>query len=124
MAVAATTGNPPKNPIHGIVTLGLPESAVLGWDWKATLAIVARRKPDQPVFQVKPLLGGVAPTPVWMILGSKDEYTTSEAGRALFQAAREPKRFDEIEGANHRFDGRLTELYRSMKAGLEWIAAQ
>jgi dienelactone hydrolase len=124
MAVAAAAGSPAKSPIHGVITLGLPESAVLGWDWKATLAVIARREPDQPAFPVKPLLHGIAPTPVWMIHGSEDEYTSLEAERVLFEAVNEPKRFDAIDGANHRFDGHQDQLYRSLKAGLEWIVGQ
>jgi len=105
MAVAAVSGGQARSPIHGVITLGLPESAVLGWDWKATLAIVARRDPDQPTFPVKPLLGNIAPTPIWMIHGSEDEYTTPETARELFQAVSAPKQLREIGGANHRFDG-------------------
>ena len=124
MAVAAASGSQVRSSIQGILTLGLPESAVLGWDWKATLAIIARREPDQPVFTVKPLLRSVAPTPVWMIHGLDDEYTTPESGRNLFQAASEPKHLQEIAGANHRFDGHQDELYRSLEEGLAWIAAK
>ena len=125
MAVAAAAlagGGPEGRPISGVITLGLPESAVLGWDWKATLAIIAGREPDQPAFTVKPLLSAIAPTPVWMIHGSEDEYTSPEAERILFQAANEPKRLEEIPGANHKFDRHQDQFYRSLKAGLEWIA--
>jgi pimeloyl-ACP methyl ester carboxylesterase len=124
MAVAAVSGGQARSPIHGVITLGLPESAVLGWDWKATLAIVARRDPDQPTFPVKPLLGNIAPTPIWMIHGSEDEYTTPETARELFQAVSAPKQLREIGGANHRFDGHQDELFRSLKEGLEWIGAK
>lgn len=124
MAVAAVSGSQTRGQIHGVLTLGLPEWAVLGWDWKATLAILARREPDQPTFRVKPLLGSIAPAPIWMIHGSEDEYTTSEAGRALFLAASEPRRLVEIAGANHGFDGHKDELYRCLKEGLAWIASE
>lgn len=124
MAVAAASGAQARGPVHGVVTLGLPESAVLGWDWKATIAVIARREPDQPSFAVKPLLPGVAPTPLWMIHGARDEYTTTEVARSLFNLASEPKRIEEISGANHRFDGRQDELYSSLKKGLAWIGSQ
>jgi len=122
MAVTANAGQRPSGSIRGIVTVSLPESAVLGWDWKATLATLARRAPDQPAFAIKPLLVGIS-MPIWMIHGSEDEYTSAEMGRALFQAASEPKRFHEIRGANHRFEGHRAELYRSIKEGLDWIGA-
>ena len=50
VAAAALASGPAGSPISGLVTVGLPASAVLGWDWKATLAIIARREPDQPTF--------------------------------------------------------------------------
>ena len=124
MAVAAVAGSQAQTSIKGVVTLGLPESAVLGWDWKATLSIIARREPDQPTFAVKPLLREIASTPLWMIHGSNDEYTSLDAERALYQSVGEPKKLDEIAGANHKFDGHLDELNRSLKAGLQWIVGK
>ena len=123
MAVAAVSGMKSTAPIQGVITLGLPPSGVLGWDWKATLAIIARREPDQPTFAVKPLLTRASPVPVWMIHGSDDEYTSPDVARTLFQAASEPKRLEEIDGANHRFEGRQNDLYRSLQKGLAWIAS-
>ncbi len=123
MSIAAVSGLKSPSQISGVVTLGLPETGVLGWDWKATLAIIARREPDQPTFAVKPLLPGASPMPVWMIHGTEDEYTTPEIARSLFQSTQEPKRLEEIQGANHRFDGHQDELYRSLKKGLSWIAS-
>ena len=122
MAVAAVSGYPAHARIKGIITLGLPESAVLGWDWRATLAIIARREPNQPTFAVKPLLPSVTPVPLWMIHGARDEYTSPEVERALFQSASEPKRYAEVPDADHRFGGHEAELHRSLKAGLAWIA--
>lgn len=122
MAVAAVSGYPAHARIKGIITLGLPESAVLGWDWRATLAIIARREPNQPTFAVKPLLPSLAPVPLWMIHGAQDEYTSPEVELALFQSASEPKRYAEVPEADHRFGGHEAELHRSLKAGLLWIA--
>lgn len=124
MAVAAAASAGPRVPIKGVLTLGLPESGVLGWDWKATMAILARRTPDQPVFPVQPLLAQLTPRPIWMIHGSEDEYTPLPQARSLFRTASEPKRMEEISGANHRFDGRQDELHRSLQKGLEWITAR
>jgi alpha/beta superfamily hydrolase len=59
-----------------------------------------------------------------MIHGDQDEYTTTTVARSLFQTAAEPKHYDEVAGADHRFDGHRDEFYRSLKRGLEWIVAQ
>ncbi|MFN7932677.1 MAG: AcvB/VirJ family lysyl-phosphatidylglycerol hydrolase [Bryobacteraceae bacterium] len=123
MAVAAAAGLQSRTPIRGVITLGLPESGVLGWDWKATLAVVAHREPDQPAFAVKPLLSSSAPVPLWLIHGTEDEYTALSAARALFRCAGEPKHMEEINGANHRFEGHQSELYQALQRGLAWIAS-
>ena len=122
MALAAVFGDHCQ-PIAGVLTLGLPETAVLGWNWRATLAMLTGKAPNEPTFAVRPLLDGGSGVPVWMIYGSADEYTPPARARALYQAAHAPKQFQQIEGANHRFDGHLPELYRSIKEGLSWICA-
>jgi fermentation-respiration switch protein FrsA (DUF1100 family) len=107
--------------LDGVLALGLPESAVLGWSWKDTLAVVARREPDEPRFSVKPLLPAVSPTPLCMIHASQDEYTTAAMTRSLYILANQPKRLVEIEGGNHRFDGKRAELFQALREGLEWV---
>ena len=123
MAVAAVSGERPAR-IAGVLMLGLPETAVLGWDWKATLAVLAHQEPNQPTFPIKPLLGGSAGVPVWMIYGSDDEYTNPAKAQGLYRSANSPKQFRLIDGANHRFDGHLAELYTSIKEGLSWICTE
>ena len=107
--------------VDGVLTMGLPESAVLGWNWRDTLAAIARREPEEPHFSVKSLLPAVAPTPLWMIHGAQDEYTTPETARSLYSEAKEPKRFVQIDGGNHRFDGKRAELFQALREGLEWV---
>ncbi|MEP7362072.1 MAG: alpha/beta fold hydrolase [Acidobacteriota bacterium] len=105
----------------GVVTLGLPESAVLGWNWKDTLAVIAHREPDEPHVAMKSYLADVTPVPIWMIHGTLDEFTTPEAARTLFSLASEPKRLVEIEGGNHHFDGKRDRLYQALREGLDWV---
>ena len=121
MAVAAAAGLHARTPIHGVIALGLPQSGVLGWDWKATLAVVAHREPDQPAFAVRPLLSASSPVPLWFIHGSEDEYTALDTARSLFRSAGEPKHMEEIQGANHRFEGHQSELFQALQRGLSWI---
>jgi type IV secretory pathway VirJ component len=121
MAVAATAGSSARKSIRGVITLGLPETAALGWDWKATLAAIARREPDQPNFATLPLLTSASQAPLWMIYGGADEYTSQETARKLYASAAQPKKFEQIPGANHRFDGHLDQLYRSIREALQWV---
>jgi len=122
MGVLAATDKP--DGIDGVITLGLPQSAVLGWNWKDSLTVLARREPDEPHFSVGPLMRRLAPVPLWMIHGTEDEYTTPEQARILFAGARDPRRLVEIQGGNHHFDGRLAEFYRALQEGLEWVGTQ
>jgi dienelactone hydrolase len=122
MGVLALSTDRGKDAFSGLVAVGLPESAVLGWTWKDTLASAAKREPDEPHFAVEPLLRGVAPEPFWMIQASGDEYTTPAAARKLFAAAAPPSRFVEIEGSNHRFDGKREQFYSRLREGLDWVA--
>ncbi|MEZ5352489.1 MAG: alpha/beta hydrolase family protein [Bryobacteraceae bacterium] len=124
MAVAAASSAGLGGPIFGVITIGLPESAVLGWDWKATLATLAHRQPDQPSFPVRPLLASVAPLQLWMIHGTNDEYTSTAAARGMFEASAMPKRLCVIDGANHRYDGHRDEMFRSIQEGLRWITGK
>lgn len=124
MSIAAIAGTTVRDDIRGVITLGLPEAAVLGWDWKASLAIIARREPDQPKFLVEPLLSTKSSMPLWMIHGTDDEYTTTAVSQRLFQSAGEPKRFYEIPAANHRFDAHREELNQALKMGLLWVNSQ
>ena len=124
MSVAAVVGIAVRGDIRGVITLGLPETAFLGWDWKASLAIIARREPDQPKFLIEPLLSNRSATPLWMIHGTDDEYTTTALSQRMFQSAQEPKRFYEIPGANHRFDAHREELNQALKKGLAWVDSQ
>jgi fermentation-respiration switch protein FrsA (DUF1100 family) len=96
---------------------------VLGWDWKATVATLAGREPDQPMFAVKPLLQRAAQTRIWMIHGSNDEYTSAQVCRQLFEAASGPRQLREVAGANHRFDGHTEELDRWMQEGIQWAVS-
>ena len=124
MGVLALSSSEGRQAFRGLVTIGLPESAVLGWSWKDTLAVVAHREPDEPHFATAPLLGSISPAPLWMIHASGDEYTGAATARRLFAAAREPKQYREVDGGNHRFDGRREEFLKNLREGLEWVSAQ
>ena len=71
-----------------------------------------------PVAPVTP----VAPVPLAMLQSAKDEYVSEADYRAMFQAAREPKRQILIPASNHRFTDRLPELGRAYDEALAWIA--
>jgi dienelactone hydrolase len=116
--LAAVASNPD---LEGVVTLGLPDRAVLGWNWRDMLAAAARLNPNEPYFEIEPLLRRTPGTPLWMIYGSADEYTNPASTKRLFAAANEPKHIVQVPGANHRFDSRTEELYQALRDGLLWV---
>ncbi len=120
MGVLAAAVN--TNPVlRGVLTLGLPDSAVLGWNWKDMLAAAAHLQPNEPYVEMEPLLRKTKTTPLWMIYGTADEYTNMAVTDRLFAAANSPKHMVKVPGANHRFDSRRTELYQALQDGLLWV---
>jgi len=120
MAVLAVAAASPDL-VRGVVTLGLPETAVLGWNWKDTIASAAHIEPDEPHFAVEPFLKKLSGTPLWMIHGTADEYTSRTIAYRMFQSAQQPKRLVTVPGANHRFDLRRVELFQALEEGFLWM---
>ncbi len=121
MAVLAAARPQPKRYLKGIVTLGLPEYGVLGWTWKDTLAVAAKREPDEPRFYAKDFLPQVHPVPLFAIQGTLDDYTAPATARQMLALAAEPKQLRLVDGANHRFDGGLDTFYRILAEALRWV---
>jgi dienelactone hydrolase len=119
LAAAAPQG---KQQLSGLVTLGLPESAVLGWRWSDYLTYVTKQPPNEPTFKTSAFLPRVAPLPIVMIHSTQDEYVPAKAAKELFSAASEPKQFWLIEARNHRFDGNTQFFFQRLREALQWIA--
>ena len=56
-----------------------------------------------------------------MIQSSQDQYTPLDEAKGLFALANQPKRFELVEGRNHRFDGNQEEFFRTLREGLQWV---
>lgn len=105
--------------VSGVITLGLPESAVLAWNWEHTVASLAHLDPDPLPPNPSPV--PLCPVPLWMIHGDADEYTSRATAERLYRAAAEPKRLVNIRRGNHRFDGARGELLQALEDGLTWM---
>ncbi len=121
MAVLAAARPETKRYLKGIVTIGLPEYGVLGWTWKDTLAVAAKREPGEPKFYSRKFLPLTSPVPFFAIHGTNDDYTPPATAREMFALAGGPKQFQLVDGANHRFDGHLDEFYRLLGEALHWV---
>ncbi len=121
LGVLAASASEARSVFRGVVVLGLSESGVLGWRWRDDVTYLTRREPDEPHFATAPYLARVAPLPLVMLHSTRDEYTSLETARRMFQLAGEPKRFRPVEAQNHRFDGNHPDFFRGLREGLEWV---
>ncbi len=121
LGVLAAAGAENKRRFNGLVTFGLRDENVLGWNWKDNLTYVTKAKPNEPTFRASAYMAKIAPLPYLMIQSSKDEFVPFDEAKRLATAAREPKRVTVIQANNHRFDGNTNEFYRTLREGLQWM---
>ena len=119
LAVAAAALDP--GAFCGVVTFGLPERAALGWRLRDSLASLAGREPDEPEFDVAPLLSRLQAIPMALIQATHDPFTSMDRARALFGRVTGPKRLRFIEARNHRFDGGTSEFFAALDDSLDWV---
>lgn len=116
---AADSSN--KDIFCGLITIGLDDKPVLGWRLADDITWLTKTNPHEPVFDSFQYMHKVAPLPLWMIQSSEDVYVSPETAQELFEAAREPKRFNLIQAKNHRYDGNHEDFFKTLREGLTWI---
>ena len=107
--------------VRGVMTMGLPPTAELGWRWTDFTSWITKKDSDEPMFMPKEFVPAIAPLPLCMIQSTKDEYVTEADYRLFERVAREPRRLVLINASNHRFTDRRTELQREVLGCLAWI---
>ncbi len=110
--------------IHGVITMGLPPTAELGWRWQDFTSWITKKDPDEPLMQPKYFLPGVAPLPICLIHSTTDEYVTAADIKVFEAAARDPKKVVRINASNHRFTDQKDELRRQLLSCLAWTRSQ
>ncbi len=125
-ALAVLAASAPQNHdwINGVITMGLPPTAELGWRWSDFTSWVTKKDPDEPMFAPKEFLAQVSPIPLCLIHSSKDEYVTEADYRLFERVAQQPKKFVLINASNHRFTDQKDELKRQLMGCLTWIHSQ
>lgn len=124
LALAAAADARNKATLEGLIAIGIPEENILAWRWKDIGATLSKTVPHEPTFQSVEFMNKVSPLPLLVIASAADEYVTPEATRALFAAAREPKRLVFIEARDHKFSGNTDGFFRALREGLTWIDQQ
>jgi dienelactone hydrolase len=124
LGVLALAAPANKKVYRGLATIGLTQTAELGWRLADDITYITKKNPNEPMFSTTPYLPMIAPLPLFMIDSTGDEYTPAPVSKQLFAAARDPKKYSLIEARNHRFDGNRDAFFNSLREGLAWVAQQ
>lgn len=123
LSVLGATAPGSQEVFAGLLLVGLPDHAFLGWKFADNLTYFTKKDPDEPQFLTAPHLAALPAIPVAMIFSKRDEYTSLDITHKLFNAARDPKRLLPVEARNHRFDGGRDDFRRALKDSLQWMPA-
>ena len=79
------------------------------------------RQRDEVAAGPQPLdvAGSIAPRPMLIVHGSEDEWVPAAQGKALFERSGQPRRYVEVEGANHAFSWHREQLRDLI---ISWLA--
>ncbi len=105
----------------GLVTIGLGRETVLGWKLADDITYITKKMPHEPTFLSKDYIADVAPLPFFDIESTNDAFVQADTARALYQLAKQPKKFVMIEARDHAYKGNRSEFFDTLKMGLNWI---
>ena len=108
----------------GVITMGLPATAELGWRWTDFTSWITKKDSDEPQFRPADYIARISPTPLCMLQSVKDEYVPESDYRMFERTARDPKRQVLIDASNHRFTDRIPDLRKHYLGCLAWIDEQ
>jgi dienelactone hydrolase len=123
LAVLAATSDNTKSKLAGVIVLGLPDQAELGWRFRDSIIYATKGVPREPLFSTADVVGKVAPLPLVAIHSTGDEFVGVDQVTRVMSRALEPKQLWVIEAANHRFGGKEGELDRKLLEAIAWIKA-
>jgi len=122
-AMAVLAGARPENRawLNGVMTMGLPPTAELGWRWSDFTSWITKKDSNEPMFAPKEFVPAISPLPLCMLQSTTDEYVSESDYRTFERVAREPKKLVLIQAANHRFTDRRKELQAAVLACIAWM---
>jgi alpha-beta hydrolase superfamily lysophospholipase len=124
LAVLAATNDATKEKLAGVIGLGLPDKAELGWRFRDSIIYATGGVPKEPLFSTAEVVAKVAPLPLVAIHSTRDEFVSVDDVKRVMSRALEPKQLWLIEADNHRFSGKEQELSDRLMGALAWIKAQ
>jgi fermentation-respiration switch protein FrsA (DUF1100 family) len=121
LAVLAVTNDAVKSRARGVVALGLPDQAELGWRFRDSVIYLTKGLPKEPLFSTADVVARVAPLPLVAIHSTHDEFVPLDQVRRVMDRALEPKQLWLLEAADHRFSGKERELRQKLLEAVRWI---
>jgi hypothetical protein len=107
-----------------LAAIGTPEYNILAWHWTDIGAEITKKLPHEPTFKSADFMAKVSALPLFVIASPSNEYITPDVTRALFSAARQPKRLVMIDAWDHKYSGNTEGFFRVLREGLNWIQQQ
>lgn len=124
LAVLAGASDANHRWIRGVITLGLPPTAEMGWRWSDFTTWITKKDPDEPMVAPKDFIAQVSPLPLYMIQSTNDEYVTAADYKLFERTARDPKKLVLINASNHRFTDKKKEVKDELLKAIAWILQQ
>ncbi len=124
LAVLAAANETVKAKVTGVIALGLPDEAELGWRFRDSLIYLTKGVPKEPMFSTADVVGKLSPLPLVAIHSTRDEFVNADEVKRVMSRALEPRQLWFIDAANHRFGGKEQDLNRKLLEALAWIKAQ
>jgi alpha-beta hydrolase superfamily lysophospholipase len=124
LLVLAAANDATRSKVAGVIGLGLPDQAELGWRFRDSVIYLTKGVPKEPLFSTAEVIGKVAPLPLVAIHSTKDEFVSLDEIKRVMSQAREPKQLWLIEADNHRFAGHEQELNQKLLDAIAWLKAQ
>ena len=105
----------------GVISIGLPKQNQLVSGVGGNHADLKSDAYANYGFRSLDLMASIAPVPLVMIQSTTDTASPIKVGRALFDAAAQPKQFVLIKASNHRFSGARDEFYTALSNAAQWM---
>jgi len=123
LAVVAAGDPAVKSKILGLLALGLPEKAELGWRFRDSMIYITKGVPKEPTFDASNFVARVAPLPLVAIHSTHDEFVPVTEIQRVMARALEPRQLHLIDAQNHRFSGAEPALHAEILDAVEWMKA-
>ena len=120
-AIAVGADQATRSNWAGVISIGLPRQNQLVSGVGGNHADLKSEAFSSYGFRSLDLMASIAPVPLVMIQSTTDTASPMKVGRALFDAAAQPKQFVLIKANNHRFTGAREEFYAALSNAAQWM---